>query len=69
MKEIELKWRLLKEKSIALGFVPVKDKSGFENLYLIEAFKECYPSLNYNFQVEQKESEIEPKKRKFFGLF
>lgn len=66
--QIELKWRVLKEKSIELGFVPVKDKSGFENLYLIEAFKECYPSLKYDFQL-QKEIEIEPKKKKFFGLF
>ena len=67
--QIELKWRVLKEKSIELGFVPVKDKSGFENLYLIKAFQECYPSLNYDFQVVQKQAEIEPKKKKFFGLF
>lgn len=67
--KIELKWRILKEKSIELGFVPIKDKSGFENLYLIEAFKQCYPSLDYNFQLEQKEAEIEPKKKKFLGLF
>lgn len=66
--QIEFKWRLLKEKSTELGFVPVKDKSGFENLYLIEAFKECYPNLNYNFQIK-KQVEIEPKKKKFLGLF
>jgi hypothetical protein len=66
--EIELKWRVLKKMSTELGFVPVKDKSGFENLYLTEAFKECYPSLKYDFHF-QKANKIEPKKKNFFGLF
>ena len=29
--------------------LPVKDKSGFENLYLIEAFKICYPEYKDDF--------------------
>lgn len=68
----EFKWNVLKKKSIELGFVPVKDKSGFENLYLIEAFKECYPEYNYAFSVESeslKDLNVIPKKKKFLGLF
>ena len=68
----ELKWNLLKNKSIELGFTPVKDKSGNENLYSINAFKQCYPHLNYDFNVknrDQNEQTEEPKRKKFFGLF
>lgn len=68
----EFKWNLLKKKSIELGFLPVKDKSGFENLYLIEAFKICYPEFNYDFGIKkelQNNSNLEPKRKKFLGLF
>lgn len=68
----ELKWNLLKNKSIELGFTPVKDKSGNENLYSINAFKQCYPHLNYDFNVknrDQNEQTEESKRKKFFGLF
>jgi hypothetical protein len=66
----EFKWNLLKKKSIELGFTPVKDKNGFENLYLIEAFIACYPEYNINFKNELlNELNIEPKKKKFLGLF
>ncbi len=69
----EIKWSVLKKKSIELGFTPVKDKNGFENLYLIDAFKICYPDYNYNFfsdnNVVQKNLNDEPKKKKFWGLF
>lgn len=69
---LDIKWSLLKKKSIELGFVPVKEKNGFENLYLIEAFKQCYPNLNYDFNNKneiQNKLINEPKKKKFFGLF
>lgn len=66
--EINIKWSLLKKKSIELGFTPIKEKSGFENLYKIEAFKQCYPQLNYTFNIVDKQ-EPEPKRKKFFGLF
>jgi hypothetical protein len=68
----EFKWNILKKKSIELGFTPVKDKSGQENLYLIEAFKVCYPEYNYVFSVENelpKDLDVEPKRKKFLGLF
>lgn len=68
----EFKWNILKKKSIELGFTPVKDKSGLENLYLIEAFKECYPEYNYVFNIENedlKDLNGEPKRKKFLGLF
>lgn len=68
----EFKWNILKKKSIELGFTPVKDKSGQENLYLIEAFKVCYPEYNYVFSVENelpKDLNVEPKRKKFLGLF
>ena len=68
----EFKWSVLKKKSIELGFVPVKDISGHENLYLVEAFKICYPRYNYNFRIDNESpeelSEI-PKRKKFLGLF
>jgi hypothetical protein len=64
----EFKWNILKKKSIELGFAPVKDKSGHENLYLIEAFKICYPEYNYDFGIENKLND-EPKRKKFLGLF
>jgi hypothetical protein len=70
--DLDIKWNLLKKKSIELGFVPVKEKNGFENLYLIEAFKQCYPNLNYNFEYNdenQNQVIIEPKRKKFLGLF
>jgi hypothetical protein len=68
----EFKWNVLKRKSIELGFAPVKDKSGHENLYLIEAFKVCYPEYNYVFSIENelpKDVNVEPKRKKFLGLF
>jgi hypothetical protein len=68
----EFKWNILKKKSIELDFVPVKDKSGHENLYLVEAFKICYPEYNYIFGIENelpKDLSIEPKRKKFLGLF
>lgn len=68
----EFKWSVLKKKSIELGFVPVKNKSGHENLYLVEAFKICYPDYNYDFDNENdlpKDLSVETKKKKFFGLF
>jgi hypothetical protein len=64
----EIKWSVVKKKSIELGFIPVKDKSGFENLYLIEAFKICYPEYSYDFKIA-KDLHVEPKKKKFLGLF
>lgn len=68
----EFKWNILKKKSIELGFSPVKEKNGLENLYLIEAFQQCYPEYNYIFNAENnslKELNIEPKRKKFLGLF
>ncbi len=68
----EFKWNIIKKKSIELGFLPVKDKSGFENLYLIEAFKICYPEYKYDFGIKkdlQSNSKLEPKRKKFLGLF
>jgi hypothetical protein len=68
----EFKWNVLKKKSIELGFVPVKDKSGHENLYLIKAFKECYSEYNYVFSFEselQMAEDVEPKRKKFLGIF
>ena len=59
-------------KSIELGFVTVKDKSGHENLYLLQAFKICYPDYNYDFfthNVTSKHLNDEPKRKKFWGLF
>lgn len=64
----EIKWSIVKKKSIELGFAPVKDKSGFENLYLIEAFKICYPEYNYDFGIT-KSLHVESKRKKFLGLF
>lgn len=68
----EIKWSVLKKKSIELGFTPVKDKNGFENLYLIDAFKMCYPEYNYDFGIKNdlpKDLNVEPKRKKFLGLF
>jgi hypothetical protein len=68
----EFKWNILKKKSIDLGFVPVKEKNGLENLYLIEAYKECYPEYNYIFNSESTtltDIITEPKRKKFLGLF
>lgn len=67
----EFKWNLLKKKSIELGFTPVKNKGGLENLYLTVAFKQCYPELDYSFTMknEQTNETIEIKKKKWFGLF
>lgn len=68
----EFKWNIIKQKSIEMGFPPVKEKNGTENLYLIEAFKECYPHYNYIFKTEDKtfnELNIGPKRKKFLGLF
>lgn len=68
----EIKWNVLKKKSIELGFTPVKDKNGFENLYLIDAFKMCYPEYNYDFGIKNelpKDLSVEPKRKKFLGLF
>lgn len=50
----DFKWNVLKKKSIELGFTPVKEKNGIENLYLIEAFKVCYPEYNYDFGIKNE---------------
>ena len=66
----DFKWNLLKKKSIELGFTPVKEKNGFENLYSISSFKFCYPEYKYDFNNESiKNAFIEPKRKKIFGLF
>lgn len=65
---LEIKWNVVKKKSIELGFTPVKDKSGIENLYLIEAFKICYPECNYDFGIAN-DLDVKPKRKKFLGLF
>lgn len=65
----EFKWNILKKKSTELGFVPVKEKSNIENLYLLEAFKICYPEYNYEFNLKDEVLNAEPKKKKFLGLF
>ena len=68
----EFKSNILKKKSIELGFPPVKEKNGLENLYSIESFKQCYPEYNYIFDDagnSLQESNIKPKRKKFLGLF
>lgn len=68
----EFKWSAIKKKSIELGFEPVKDKSGHENLYSVEAFKKCYPDYNYDFGIKNempKDLSVESKRKKFLGLF
>ncbi len=64
----EIKWSVVKKKSIELGFTPVKDRSGFENLYLIGAFKICYPEYNYDFGIKN-DLNVEHRRKKFLGLF
>ena len=65
----EFKWSVLKKKSTELGFTPVKGKNNIENLYLLQAFKICYPEYNYDFNIKNELLNVEPKKKKFWGLF
>lgn len=69
VEDSEFKWNILKKKSTELGFVPVKEKNNIENLYLLEAFKICYPEYNYDFNIKDEVQNEEPKKKKFLGLF
>lgn len=51
VKETYFNWRVLKAKNEELGFLLKKAESprfGYQNLYHINAFKACYPELNYN---------------------
>ena len=53
VNEKAFNWRLLKAKSIELGYVVKKAESpryGFQNLYHIDCFKVVYPMFNYNFK-------------------
>ena len=54
IKENTINWRILKLKSELLGYAIKKAESpryGFQNLYHIDCFRACYPTLNYSFKT------------------
>lgn len=56
VKETEFKWQLLKRVSIELGYEVKKMPSRryeFQNIYHSVVWKKCYPTMNYNFPINE----------------